>query len=99
MDETGLFWKALPHKSFFMKGSCPHGIKDGKERFTVILTVSMEGEKERPMIVGKSMNPRSFPKNPSQRAFYYNSSSNAWVTTTIFGDYLKILDKSFRNQQ
>jgi hypothetical protein len=98
LDETGVFWRALPHKSFFVKGMVSHGVKEARERFTAVLVVSMVGEKVTPMIVGKCMNPRSFPRNNIGKKFHYTSSSNAWVTTDIFKKYLRILDSVFQKQ-
>ena len=35
IDETGLFWKALPDRGFRVKGSACKGGKKVKERFSV----------------------------------------------------------------
>jgi hypothetical protein len=94
----GIFWKAMPHRSFFLKGKVAHGVKEGKDRFTAILAVSMEGEKLKPMIIGKSAKPRLFPSSILPRNFYYESSSKAWITTAIFLKYLLILNIIFKSE-
>lgn len=51
----------MPNRGFFFKDKILHGVKEPKDRFTALLTVNMLGEKTKPMIVGKSQVPRSFP--------------------------------------
>ncbi|CAM4904757.1 unnamed protein product [Rotaria socialis] len=60
-DETGLFFKALPNRSLVTaKDSCKGG-KRSKERFTVLLCTNMTGtDKLKPLMIGKSANPRCF---------------------------------------
>ena len=50
-DETGLFCKCLPNKSHVMKNEKCVGGKLSKERITVLLTVSMAGEKLPPLVI------------------------------------------------
>jgi len=59
-DETGLFYRALPDKTFSYKGKSCSGGKIAKERLTVLLCVSMSGEKLKPLVIGKSVKPRCF---------------------------------------
>lgn len=59
-DETGLFYRALPDKTFAYKGESCSGGKIAKERLTVLLCVSMSGEKLKPLVIGKSVKPRYF---------------------------------------
>lgn len=60
MDETGLFWKALPEKSLSERGKRCRGGKLSKQRFTWAFFVSASGDKEDPIAVGKSAKPRCF---------------------------------------
>lgn len=94
----GVFWRMMPHRSFFFKDKVFHGVKEPKDRFTALLTVSMVGEKVKPMIVGKSQLPRSFPKSNFLPNFYYAFSPSAWVTSSIFLRYLLILNEMFKSQ-
>jgi hypothetical protein len=75
-----------------------HGIKEGKDRFTALLATSAVGEKLKPMIVGRSENPRTFPKQTQQLSFYYASSASAWMTSVIFLRYLLIMNVIFKAQ-
>ena len=42
IDETGLFWKALPDRGFGVKGSACKGGKKVKERFTANTTSKLQ---------------------------------------------------------
>ena len=48
MDETGVFWRALPSKGFGEKGKGCKGGKQSKHRITVAFFVSAAGVKEKP---------------------------------------------------
>ena len=59
-DETGLYYRSLPKISMVHKNDERKGIKTSKERMTVLLACSATGEKLKPLIIGKSENPRCF---------------------------------------
>ena len=62
MDETGIFWCALPDRGFGqMSRSCKGG-KKSKQRITVAFFVSASGQKEEPVVIWKSENPQMFAK-------------------------------------
>ena len=46
LDETGCFWWALPESGFGIKEVQCHGGKKSKHKFTVVLIVNADGEKE-----------------------------------------------------
>ena len=60
MDETGLFYCALPDKTLAVKHTDMSGCKKSKERLTASLCVNMEGEFEKTLVIGKSQKPRCF---------------------------------------
>ena len=60
MDETGQFWRALPDKRLSERGKRCRSGKNSKERVTWAFFVSASGEKEAPIVVGKSRKPRCF---------------------------------------
>ncbi|XP_008178777.1 tigger transposable element-derived protein 6-like [Acyrthosiphon pisum] len=60
LDETGLFFHALPNKTMCLKGENCSGGKISKERVTVMLCVNMAGDFERPLVIGKALKPRCF---------------------------------------
>lgn len=58
-DETALFYKCLPDKTFIFKGEKCHGGKQSKDRLTVLQCVNMIGTDKLPLlIIGKSKRPR-----------------------------------------
>ncbi|GFW91938.1 tigger transposable element-derived protein 4 [Trichonephila clavipes] len=60
-DETGLFFKCLPEKTFTFKKEKCHGGKHSKERLIILLAVNMDSsEKITPLVIGKSAKPRCF---------------------------------------
>lgn len=59
MDETGKFCRALPNKSLSEAAKCRGG-KQSKERITCAAFVNAAGGKEKPIVIGKSANPRCF---------------------------------------
>jgi hypothetical protein len=84
MDETGLFYRLLPSTTRASKR--PEGHKISKERITLALCVSATGEILKPIIIGKSANPRCFnnPEFYPQNFCHYYHNSSAWMTKSIF---------------
>ena len=85
MDESGLFFKALPGTELAYKTKkCKSG-KKSKERRSVAFFVSSSGFKLfKPVVNGKCKVPRCFPKLPDPSKPYamrYYHSKKAWVTT------------------
>jgi hypothetical protein len=58
-DETGLVYKRIPSKSYVSVNDNCKGEKKLKDRITIMFCCSQTGEKHAPLIIGKSMNPRS----------------------------------------
>lgn len=83
-DETGIFWKVLPEKTYVHAGetSAP-GRKVSKERRTALLCCNASGSKKiKPLLIGKSQKPRCFRNKilPVD----YTHSKNAWMTCVLF---------------
>ena len=58
MDETDQFFRALPNKSLTEASQSCTGGKKSKDRETCAFFVNASGGKEKPIIIGKSANPR-----------------------------------------
>ena len=87
-DETGLFYRCLPDRTYVFKNDkCADG-KLSKERLTVLVTASMAGEKLLLLVFGKSANPRCF-KNIKKLPLPYESTKKAWMTAAIFETWVK----------
>ncbi|XP_069107251.1 tigger transposable element-derived protein 4-like [Argopecten irradians] len=99
MDESGLFYRSTVSKSFHVKGETYSGGKLSKERLTVSFCSSMTGEKEPIVVIGKSANPRCFQKVPaSSLPVHYYHNKKAWMTGSIFEDWLKKFDRKMTRQ-
>ncbi|XP_042228331.1 tigger transposable element-derived protein 1-like [Homarus americanus] len=90
VDETGLFWKRMPARTFISKEekSAP-GFKASKDRLTLLLGGNAAGDmKLKPLLVYHSENPRAFkgyakPKLPMT----WRSNKKAWMTMSLFQDW------------
>ena len=83
VDETGLFFKCLPEKTFIFKGQSSSGGKHSKERVTLLLGANMSGtEKLRPFLIGKWKKPRCFKQVKSLPLDYYGNKKS-WMTSTL----------------
>ena len=61
MDETSLFWKQVPEKTFIHKeAKSMSGFKAFKDTVTVLLGGSVVGYKLKPFVTWHSENPRDF---------------------------------------
>ena len=98
-DETGLFYRLLPDKMLSVKGETCNGGKKSKERLTVLLASNMDGsEKLRPLVVGKSKNPRCF-KNVKSLPCDYDANKKAWITSVIFSTWILKLEKKMKAEK
>ena len=58
------------------------------------LAASATGEKLKPLVIGKSRQPRCFDKiKPSSLPDLYKSNKKAWMTSQFMEDWLQNLDK------
>ena len=103
-DESGLFFKQLPRKSLVSDAEKAKGIKVVKYRVFVLLAGSAVGEKNPPLIIGKSKQPRGFTKHNVRAydttaiGFSYAKNSSAWMTTVIFEKWLDGLNDTLMIQ-
>ncbi|XP_072169422.1 tigger transposable element-derived protein 6-like [Diadema setosum] len=94
-DETGLFYRLTPDKSLAFSGQECHGMKQNKERVTVMVCANMDGsEKIKPLVIGKSKQPRSL-KHVRTLPLDYRANRKAWMTTEEFVSWVKRLDAKF----
>ncbi|GFY01538.1 tigger transposable element-derived protein 6 [Trichonephila clavipes] len=95
-DETGLFFKRLPEKTFTFKKEKCHGGKHSKERLTILLVVNMYGsEKITLLVIGKSAKPWCF-KGINSFLTKYRSNKKAWMTTELFNEWLVALNSAMK---
>jgi hypothetical protein len=98
-DETGLYYRALEDKTLAVKGLSVSVTKVSKDRITVLFACSADGEKLKPLVIAKSINPRCL-KNVKcdSLGVYYVANRNAWMTNEIFMNCLKSVNKDMRKQ-
>ena len=98
-DETGLFYRTLPTRSLVQKGDRCSGGKLAKERITVLLCASATGEKVKPLVIGKSVNPRCFKGyHRTSLGVTYEANKKAWMNSGLFEKWLKRLNHKMRMQ-
>ncbi|XP_023238913.1 tigger transposable element-derived protein 4-like [Centruroides sculpturatus] len=92
-DETGIFYKLLPDKTFkFKKEKCVVG-KLAKDRITAFVCANMTGtDKRKLLVIGKSKNPRCF-KNIKTLPVNYKANKKSWMTSEIFEEEIRKWDK------
>uniref|UniRef100_UPI00358F173F tigger transposable element-derived protein 1-like n=1 Tax=Myxine glutinosa TaxID=7769 RepID=UPI00358F173F len=92
-DETGLFWKKMPRRTYIMKEekSVP-GHKPMKDRLTLLLCANASGDcKIKPLLVYHSENPRVFKKNnviKSKLNVMWRANVKAWATRQFFTEWI-----------
>lgn len=87
-DETGLFYKVLPNKTLVSatEATAP-GRKISKERITFLACTNASGmHKIKPLVIGKSLNPRAF-QNYGRLPVVYKANKNAWMTLRFFEEW------------
>ncbi|XP_053145978.1 tigger transposable element-derived protein 1-like isoform X2 [Hemicordylus capensis] len=86
-DETTLFWKRMPDRTFIAKEErrAP-GFKAAKDRLTLLFCSNTSGGlMVKPMLVYRSLNPRALKgKNKNHLPVFWRANVKAWVTRTIF---------------
>lgn len=89
LDESGLFYRALPDRTVALKGTNCRGGKLAKERITVLLACSVSGEKYKLLVIGKAEHPRCFKGvTKSNLPAFYSSNKNSWMTSSILTDFM-----------
>ncbi|XP_042242197.1 tigger transposable element-derived protein 1-like [Homarus americanus] len=92
VDETGLFWKKMPRRTFITRdeASLP-GHTPMKDRLTLLLGANVSGDfRLKPMLVYHSENPRVFRQQKVLRGklgVYWKSNRKAWVTSQLFNEW------------
>lgn len=89
-DETSLFWRYVPRKTYVApEESAPSGVKDSKERLTVLACSNAAGtHKCKLLIIGKSARPRAL-KNVKNIPVLYRANKRAWITQDLFTDWFQ----------
>jgi len=89
-DETGLFWRYVPRNTLATaEEKNPTGIKDSKERITILACGNAAGtHKNKLFVIGKSAKPRAF-KGVKVFPVIYRANKRAWMTQTLMNDWFE----------
>lgn len=98
MDETGLFYKQTPNKSYVKFGEMSKGGANSKLRLTVALFANWAGAKENPIIIGNAKRPRSFGRIDIEKTHnvVWRSNKKSWMTAVIFNEILVSFNRKMR---
>lgn len=101
IDETGLFYKQRPRKSYVLSTESCIGGKESKLRLTVCLFTNILGHKENPIVIGNAKRPRCFGRIDINRAYNidWRSNKTSWMTSEIFEDVLKLFNRKMKLQK
>lgn len=89
MDETGLFWKKLPSRTFIMKEELKApGFKAQKDRVTLIMCGNAAGWMMKPGLIYKFANPRALKnKDKNTLPVFWMHNSKAWITKLLISNW------------
>lgn len=94
-DETGLYWRLVPNKS--LRTRVLPGRKKDKSRISFHFCTNFDGsERLQPWAIGTAIKPRSFQAagvNTLNLGCTWRHNKNAWMTSTIFQEWLLWFDK------
>ena len=93
-DETALFYRLLPSKTFAFKDESRHGIKKSKVRVTLVVIANANGSDKSCAIIGKSVNPRAFRGKVLPLDYYHQS--NSWINSEIYTKIVRKFDNKMQ---
>ena len=97
-DEFGLFYQCLPNKNFHFKKEKCSGGKHSKVRLTGMAVGNAKGERLPIFAIGKAKNPRCF-KGVKSIPWRYRAQAKSWMSSELFEEWIKELDRSFGVQK
>uniref|UniRef100_H3AVG9 HTH CENPB-type domain-containing protein n=1 Tax=Latimeria chalumnae TaxID=7897 RepID=H3AVG9_LATCH len=100
LDETGVFYRALPDRSLAPTEEERDGSRHCKDRLTACLLVNQCGEFEKTLVIGRSAKPRCFRNiKLEDLPVVYKHNKKACMTNDIYNDYLTAFDKRMERQE
>lgn len=92
-DEFGLWYRMLPNKTYAGRDDACKGAKESKLRLTVLIGANATGtDKLKPLVIGKSKNPRCFKNKKHLIPVTWRWNTAAWMTAEIFESWLNDLN-------
>ena len=89
MDETGLFWKRMPSRTFIFKDEAKvRGFKAFKDRVTIVMCGNAAGFSLKPGLIYKSKNPRALKnKDKNLLPVHWMHNAKGWITKQLSSDW------------
>jgi hypothetical protein len=98
LDETGLFFRMLPDRSLTTTDKSK-GAKKPKERISIMLCANADGtHKVKPLIIGKSLNPRCFKNFQPKLYCDYYANNKAWMINGILQEFLVSFNRRMKRE-
>ena len=100
-DETALFYKLLPHRTYCFDGDKPAGSAKWKDRLTLLIITNMDGSVHRKLsVIGKSKTPHYLQKKYKMQvkdmSVDWYASKNAWMIGEIHHQIMTKLNNEMR---
>ena len=100
-DETALFYKSLPHRTYCFDSDKPAGSAKRKDRLTLLIITNMDGSDHRKLsVIGKSKTPHCLQKKYKMQvkdmSVDWYASKNAWMTGEIHHQIMTKLNNEMR---
>ena len=97
LDETALFHRLLPSKTYCFANEKRYGQKKSKDRITLVFITNADGSDRICSMIGKSKNPRAF-RGVSKLPIEYYSQNNAWIDSYIYKQILIKLNRKMKKK-
>ncbi|XP_025017585.1 tigger transposable element-derived protein 4-like [Tetranychus urticae] len=94
-DETALFWRQIPVKTYFISKLDHSGTKIFHERISILFCVNRNGDKLPPLVINKAKKPQCFYANCLDNLFIqFSHQTNAWMNKELFVEWLTTFHNS-----
>jgi hypothetical protein len=98
MDETGLYWRAIPTRSLVRSEEDSEGFKKLKNRITLCVFSTADGSFFDFWVIGKAKTPRCFRNVEVPLRKNYRNSKKAWNTTAICVEMMQVVQRNLSQQ-
>ena len=99
-DETSMYWRLLPTRTFSFKDASKKGNKKAFDRVTILLMTNMNGTDKSIFVIGKSKKPYCFNGIDLDEIYkIYSNQPSAWMDRKIFTKIINNLNNKMKIQK